>query len=151
MPVPPKDPALRQRRNKATTRAELPAEGSRKGKPAPPLPRRGADDPEWHKSTRRWWRVIWASPMASRWLKADIEALYFVAELVDAFNYRPTASLAAEIRHQQAGFGLTPIDRRRLEWTISDTEEKAAAGEESPARKRRRAEDPRAILRIVEK
>jgi hypothetical protein len=33
--------------------------------------------------TRRWWRTVWASPMAAAWLDADLPALVRLAQLVD--------------------------------------------------------------------
>jgi len=86
--------------------------------------------------------------MAPRFLEADVHQLYILAELVDRFWREPTTALAAEIRQQRLAFGLTPIDRRRLEWTIRQPEE------ESPAPQRRSGPvaatgDPRARLRAV--
>jgi hypothetical protein len=86
--------------------------------------------------------------MASEYVQADVHGLYRLAALVDAFWHEPDKELAAEIRLQQQCFGLTPLDRRRLQWEVERVEEvtrrraqrqpQAAAGE-----------DPRAALRIV--
>jgi hypothetical protein len=137
---PKKNPA---RRNKASTRAGLKNDHSVK---APKLPT-GA----WHAMTRSWWKDIWASPMATEFLKADVHALFRLAKLIDDYwsAKSPTArkELAGEIRLQQQSFGLTPFDRRRLEWTIESTEQAKAKG-----KKRRQKEptgdssDPRGVL-----
>jgi hypothetical protein len=44
-----------------------------------------------------------------------------VARLIDRFNYGEV-NLAAEIRLQRQCFGLTPLDRRRLQWEIERAE-----------------------------
>ena len=116
---------------------------------APRLPRReGGDD--WHSLTRAWWRDIWRSPMASEYVNADIHALYRLAALIDRFWREPSVALSAEIRLQQQAFGLTPLDRRRLEWTIEQAE---TASTRRQQRKVRRAQDgdidPREALRAV--
>lgn len=76
----------------------------------------------WHRMTRAWWRDVWHSPMASQYVQADIHGLYRLAVLIDQFWSDPTKELAAEIRLQQQAFGLSPIDRRRLEWSIEEVE-----------------------------
>ncbi len=110
------------------------------------LPKRD-DGAEWHKLTRSWWRDVWHSPMAGEYLEADKHALYRLAVLVDAFWVKPTAILAAEIRQQQQCFGLTPIDRRRLQWEIEKTEQaKRKRREPKPPTA---GEDPRRLLQAV--
>ena len=102
----------------------------------------------WHPLTRQWWRDVWRSPMAAEYLQADMHGLYRLAYLIDKFWKSGSASLAAEIRLQQQSFGLTPIDRRRLQWEVERTEE-------ATRKKARRVappeviEDPRKALRVV--
>jgi hypothetical protein len=90
---------------------------------------------------------------------SDLFALQRVAILVDMFyeavlkgDINKTLSLSSEIRQQEFRFGLTPMDRRRLQWTI---EQGDSAQERTDARKkaqdaaRTRPEpvgDPRSIL-----
>jgi hypothetical protein len=156
---PPKDPTTRQRTNRVAGAAAL--EDNRQNARVPPLPkRRGADgaplpkgDPaDWHPLTRAWWRDVWRSPMAARFTKADTHGLFTLAALVDLFQRTPTTQLASEIRQQRACFGLTPIDRWRLQWEV--------VGDAVPVKKPTAApapaptpsapgEDPRAILRAV--
>jgi hypothetical protein len=148
MPGPaPKDPALRQRRNRPKSGAVLAAEAQTRQR-APRLPKR--EGREWHTMTRAWWRDIWHSPMAAEYLNADMHALYRLAVLIDQYWQEPDSKLAAEIRLQQQAFGLTPLDRRRLEWTIEQAE---AASTRKAQRQVRRAHagemDPREALKAV--
>ena len=131
----------------------LPAEGASKRR-ARALPVRD-DGTEWHPGVLAWWKDIWRSPMASELLKADIHELYQLAELKHQFALKPTTALAAEIRLQRQCFGLTPLDRRRLEWSVAQAEEAT----ERRQQKRRPADvykpvaatdDPRSILRVVQ-
>jgi hypothetical protein len=141
----PKPAGTRARRNKASTARTLSTVHDVK---APALP----STREWHVQTLEWWRDVWASPMAPEYDDSDLHGLYLLAVLVDQFWENPSATLAAEIRLQRQCFGLTPIDRRRLQWEIDRGEE--AAGK---TRKRREAvapkpkpvasdEDPRRLL-----
>ena len=151
MPGPaPKHPSTRQRRNRTSTAATLAADPTLE---APALPTR-----IWHEQTRAWWRDIWASPMAPEYDDSDRHGLFALAVLVDDFWRTEDAKLrkdiAAEIRQQRQCFGLTPIDRRRLQWEIEKVDEAQDRG-----RKRREtapkppapadAADPRSVLRAV--
>jgi hypothetical protein len=135
---PPKSPATRQRANRATTAKML---GEAPAAAIPDLP----DDREWHSQTLAWWQDALASPMAGEYLQSDLHGLVRLAVLVDDYwqAETPTARtrLAAEIRLQGQAFGLSPIDRRRLQWEVKRAEE---AGTEKP--KRRRTKDPRLKL-----
>lgn len=141
----PKPVGLRQRRNRVATSANLPAEGTGQRR-APPLPQ----DREWRDLTRAWWRDVWHSPMAGEYLKADVHGLYILAELVDAFWENPTTTLAAEIRQHRTAFGLTPIDRRRLQWEVEKVESATRKRQPTaPERKGKRTTDPRSYLRVI--
>lgn len=99
--------------------------------------------------TRRWWKDLWASPMAGEYLRVDTHALFRLAVLIDKFWRQPSKELASEIRLQQQAFGLTPSDRRRLEWTVEKVEE---AKDKRDIRRSREAKiiqsgDPRKLLR----
>jgi hypothetical protein len=97
--------------------------------------------------TMAWWHDIWNSPMAKEYLRADVHALYRLALLVDLFWTKPTSVMAAEIRLQQQTFGLTPLDRRRLEWSIEQVETAKNRVQARKANKRKKAaDDPRAVL-----
>lgn len=140
----------RQRRNKTSTHATLVRDHD---VVAPPLPER---EQEWHPFTVQWWADIWASPMAPEFERtSDTHGLYLLAALHDDFwrvppdKPRVRAELAAEIRLQEQRFGLSPYDRRRLQWQIEATE---AAQDKGRQRRARTIEpvdpsaDPRAVL-----
>lgn len=149
-----KHASVRQRRNKAATAATLTA-------PAPDavlipeLPSRKdqfGDAMDWLPETVEWWNDVWSSPMANEFVNADFHGLYRLAILVDEFMHDPSSKNHAEVRIAQQAYGLTPYDRRRLEWTVEQTEDAKERG----AQRRRMAQapqhaahnDPR--LRIVE-
>jgi len=149
VPPLPKDPKTRQRRNRPSSNAQLePTE--RLGK-LPNLPKR-EDGGEWHRLTRAFWRDVQRSPMVAEYLKADLHGLFVLADLVEAFWRVETTSakvgLAAEIRQQRQGFGLTPIDRRRLQWEVQRVEHAKASNPPAPSRQRVQG-DPRVVLHAV--
>lgn len=141
MPPMPKHPSTRQRRNKTSTVRTLSlAEAITK---APELPA-GRD---WHAQTSAWWGDVWASPMAPEYDDSDRHGLFLLAVLVDDFWRQPSQALAAEIRLQRQCFGLSPIDRRRLQWEIQrgeDAVERRQARKASPAPTKKT--DPRKLL-----
>ena len=122
------------------------AEGSERQR-APSLPTHR----DWQPMTRAWWKDTWRSPMAAEFLRADVHGLYILAELVDAFWTDPEdLKLAAEIRQHRMAFGLTPIDRRRLQWEVERVEERRRLRPQAlEKRGGRKAADPRAMLRMV--
>jgi hypothetical protein len=86
--------------------------------------------------------------MAKEFLQVDVHTLYILAELMERFWRRPSIGLANEIRQRQAAFGLTPIDRRRLQWEIK---REPAVDKPKPAKRPKVAarNDPRHGLRAV--
>lgn len=123
---PPKNPAIRQRRNVKPTAATL-----EKGKlriSVPALPKG-----DWHARTRAFWSRLWESEMAGEFVEADVESLYILAVLVDEF-WNGDRDKAAEIRLQSQRFGLSPLDRRRLDWRIADKHEEKPAQTVKPKR-----------------
>ncbi|TFD27510.1 hypothetical protein [Cryobacterium cryoconiti] len=158
MAAPKKDATTRARRNTASTASKL-ADG-----PAvivPMLPTRPDEYSEqletyisvpWNAETLSWWADLWASPMAAEYHSADRHQLFLLAVLMDDFWRAPSTKLAAEIRLQRVAFGLTPYDRRRLEWTIETAEESKDRGQVRKDRQQRPASkgpDPRAVLTAV--
>lgn len=147
-PMPKRNPA---RRNASATKATLSREHD---VVAPDLPER---ETGWHKLTVDWWADIWASPMAPEFDSSDIHGLYVLADLVDAFwleeSARARTALAGEIRLQRQCFGLTPIDRRRLQWEIERTDEAQDRGKKRRAKADPKpsepAADPRTVLRLA--
>lgn len=145
----PKDPAIRQMRKNISTKALLPADKAPIVE-TPQLPEL-AGDREWHPLTIAWWEDLWVSPMSVEYMKMDLHGLVNLALLLDQFYNRPTAVLHAEIRLAQQNYGLTPLDRRRLEWTVTKTEE---AKDNYEHRRASRAQiighddDPRKVLDV---
>ena len=92
--------------------------------------------------TVAFWNDLSASPMAPVYPDADSPDLHVLAQLVDRLWRDPSTALAAEIRQQRMAYGLTPIDRRRLEWSVV-TEETASG----PAP--RRVTDARVVLKAI--
>lgn len=150
----PKPSALRQRRNKATTKASLPSAAAAANNPVPELPPR-QDGAAWHPRVVEWWESVWRSPMASEYLDADMRGgLYLLADL---YQIRWTAAspaalieAAKEIRLQSVAFGLTPIDRRRLQWEVEKGGEAAErTGRRKNPKTAAETKDPRAVLRAI--
>lgn len=141
----PKDPAIRQRRNKSSTRAILPAENAvtTKTPDLPKLPGRK----KWHPMAQDYWKAIWSSPMSHEFLHADLFALVRLVMLVNRFFMRGSLDVAREIRMMEQQFGLTPFSRRRLEWTVAQAEE---AKDQHEQKRIKRASvidaDPRGVL-----
>lgn len=148
MPPNAKDPTLRARRNKTTTRAVL---TQRKNPKIPPLP----TGTRWNQQVRDWWKRAWSSPMVPEWTDSDIDGLYLVAKMMQQFWDPDTSpntckALAGEIRQLLSVCGLTPMSRRSLQWEIDRGEAAAASttarrsGSTAPAKKAAARPDPRA-------
>lgn len=139
---PPKPAHLRQRTNKKAGGALLTAPES---PDVPPIP--NPDNREWHQLTLVAWQHAWESPMASQWLETDVDALGRLAVLWDAF-YNGAINALAEIRLQEQRFGLSPLDRSRLQWEVNRADE---SERRKPSKGKRAAggADPRGILMPV--
>lgn len=148
----PKDRSVRQRTNKTSTRATLRelAPDEIDIPPMPPNVRYSDADfgPEcpteyevpWSSTAQRYWTRLWSSPMASEFhAMSDIEGLYRLLMLVELFWRKPSVTLNGEIRLYEQQFGLNPLARRRLEWTIVGSERAQDEAEERAARKASRA------------
>ncbi len=146
MPGPmPKDPKIRQRRNKSASRALLPAETA-PIESAPRLPN-CPDERGWHSMAHRWWQDVWASPMHFEFVRGDVPALFRLIVLVNSFWWNGKLDVAKEIRLLEREFGLTPLSRRRLEWSVAQAEE--AKDKHEHHRSKRGlilAADPRKVL-----
>jgi hypothetical protein len=160
MPGPmPKDPAVRQRRNKATTRAVLMVREQPRLR-APNLPEltrtrkvKGqlvVEKVEWHPMAEKFWEAIWRSPMVAEFVRVDEPALFRLVYLVDLFWKKGSLAVATEIRLLEREFGLTPLSRRRLEWTVVQAEEAKDRHEENRVKRSLPivaiANDPRGVL-----
>jgi hypothetical protein len=108
------------------------------------------DGREWHPLTLKAWNTAFLSPMASQWLPTDVDALGRLALLWDAFYQKPNPNTMKEIRLQSALFGLSPLDRSRLQWEVARGDE--AEQKRQPKRQpttRTGTNDPRAFLVAV--
>jgi hypothetical protein len=146
LPPPPKDPKIRQRTNKKPSASSIEAVPVLESGLAPELPARGLEATPWHPLTVAFWTDVWGSPMARKYLQADLHGLYVLAELVDQFWTKPTPYMSAEIRAVRMPYGLTPLDRNRLDWKIEAP--KPAETTAVPEVKARADFDPRKVLEM---
>ena len=125
--VTPKPAEARRRRNVQVTAAKIAAPVL---EVIPELPARGRK--KWHTFTLAWWKSVQTCEMRNEYLESDLHGLYILADMIDTYwkATRGKASLAAEVRQQAMRYGLSPIDRRRLQWNIdrSKVEEEAPPG-----------------------
>ncbi|WP_457851847.1 phage terminase small subunit [Kocuria carniphila] len=152
MPGPlPKPVGVRARRHKTSTAAKLRSDATIIAPELPPLPL----NQEWHELVRTWWEDIWASPMAPEYTESDRHGLFKVAMLHQDFwtaeSSKGRQDAAKEIRLQEMRYGLSPIDRRRLQWEIERTEEAKDRGTRrraggSTSRQPDEGDDPRLTL-----
>lgn len=170
MPGPAAKPAgARARRNKHSTNAQLveltPEEREELIVPDLPLHPMAEDGRNWHFMTIAWWMDTWQSPMAQEYVDSDIHGMYLLAVIVDDFwrakTPRERQAAAGEIRLQAVRYGISPFDRRRLQWEIVKTEDardrhrrrksREAAGEPPAAAAAApvAGHDPRGVLRSV--
>lgn len=152
---PPKPAALRQRRNGNNLGANLPAESETAANEVPELFDRDDEQP-WHPKVVEWWESVWRSPMSAEYLGADMRGGLFL--LADLHQLRWTATsrtalleAAKEIRLQEVRFGLSPIDRRRLQWEVARGEEaeRKTKNHRPPKPPKSDGEDPRQVLKVV--
>jgi len=155
MPGPAPKPAdLRQRRNKKTGASTLPPLNNKqeKSKKTPAL--QNPDKRKFHKLTRAWWKRVWESPMAGEYLPTDIDGLARLAILIDNYYQNPAdkkaKELLGEIRLQEARFGLSPVDRSRLQWEVQRGEEAEQKRKPKQRSTPPHKADPRGILGVVE-
>lgn len=116
--VMPKHSSTRRRRNKAAGFRTLVVDGE-PDLSVPPLPARREG---WLPETEERWAVVMESPMRSEWTDSDVVGLVDVAKLWDMLYQPLTPSerikVMAEVRMQEQRYGLSPMDRRRLQWEI---------------------------------
>lgn len=141
---PPKPAHLRQRTNRKPGAAQLETPSGTVRVPPMPNP----DGRTWHPLTVTAWRHAWRSPMASQWLETDADAIGRLALLWDAFYKDPDGDALKEIRLQSSLFGLSPLDRTRLQWEVNRADE-SERKKPRPAAKPTGTRDPRAFLTAV--
>lgn len=148
MAQPKKHASTRARANKAPTAATLKSSGEE----IPAMP----EVVEWHPEAVAWWDDVWSSPMSPEWDDSDIHNVTICALLYNDVWLAESASdrqkAAAEFRLQRKDLGLTPYDRRRLEWSIESAENAKDSGKarrsRQGAKQPSQADDPR--LRLVQ-
>lgn len=91
----------------------------------------------WHAQTCIWWTAVWSSPMSNEWhADTDVHNVLAAAMHLDDMWQAETPAerqkADTQFLKRIASLGLTPYDRRRLEWTI----ETAAAARDAGARRR---------------
>jgi hypothetical protein len=84
--------------------------------------------------------------MAPQWLPTDVTGLGLLIVLYDNFYNGPHVDYLKEIRLQRQSFGLSPLDRSRLQWEVSRGEE--AERKRPRAETRKTGTDPRAIWAV---
>ncbi len=155
-------PDLFERRCACGGAPEPPAPGAKKRRGRPPKPRPpcarclGTGVLPWHRLTLAWWRDVWTSEVKDEYLEVDMHGLYRLAVLVDRY-WRESdegigvRELGAEIRLQQQAYGITPLDRTRLQWEVEkpDAEKRPGPPDDPPMPERPTGTDARAILRAV--
>lgn len=145
MPGPvPKPDSIRRRNNKRSTRAILPADGAALDV-APRLPTH-PEKKAWHPLAKQFWLDVWRSPMATQYVDADVHGLTRMLVLTDEFWRKPSVMVSAELRMLSQSYGLSPIDRRRLEWTIARAEDAVSENERKRVKRAKVIDDPREVL-----
>lgn len=139
----PKPARLRQRTNRKAGSGTLEAPTAAR---VPEIP--NPDARTWHPLTVAAWDHAWRSPMATQWLETDKDALGRLALLWDSYYQKTNAKVLAEIRLQEQRFGLSPLDRSRLQWEIGRAEETERKRQPLPLA-RTGTTDPRKILMAV--
>jgi len=123
MPQPKKPASTRARANRAAGAAKL---DLTKKYPVPAMP----SGVKWHAQVRMWWKGVWSAPMSNEWHASDRANVVVTAMLLNDFWTATTATArkeaAAEFRQHRAALGLTPYDRRRLEWEFRSPNDPAA-------------------------
>jgi hypothetical protein len=124
MPQQKKTASTRARANRAAGAAKL---DLTKKFPVPAMPK----GVSWHPQVRIWWKGVWSSPMSNEWHESDRANVVVAAMLLNDFWTATGASArkeaAAEFRQHRSSLGLTPYDRRRLEWEFRSPNDPAAS------------------------
>lgn len=129
MPVPPKHPSERRRRNATVPMTQLPAAG-RPGDPPPwPLPKQTPRE-------KVLWARLWATPAAAAWerLGWGDEVARYVRTLTRAELPDASASLLSVTLQMADRLGLNNLSMLRLRWEVAADELAERREELPPAR-----------------
>lgn len=148
----PKSASTRQRRNRVATQAVLPSVTESAERDVPKLPAR--EGGVWHPKVMEWWESVWKSPMAAEYLQSDVYGgLYLLAYLVHDFWKAEAADARQKafvgILKGWERFGLSPIDRRRLQWEVEKGDQATDRTDTRRQRKQASSKDPRDALKVV--
>jgi hypothetical protein len=103
---------------------------------------------KWHSMTLKAWQEFFESAMSTQWLPTDITGLEMLAVCYDKFYKTGDIEFMKEIRLQRPHYGLTPLDRSRLQWEVTRGEEAERKLQQQP--QKRPTSDPRKVLRMAE-
>lgn len=87
--------------------------------------------------------------MHFEFVRGDIPALFRLVALVNSFWWDGKLDVAKEIRLLEREFGLTPLSRRRLEWSVAQAEEAKDQHEQKQSKRAIIIDeiDPREVLK----
>jgi len=89
--------------------------------------------PRWLKGTRDWWARLWASPMATTYVAADVEPLIRLATFVECFRRGELgATELAQMTALEDRFGISPKARRGLQWEVARASADDGKAEDQP-------------------
>lgn len=133
MPPYPKHPSARARRHKTATHTELVVRDPNEVEiPSMPARFRIVDgeriETDWHPEAEATWIEVWTSPMVAEFLEADqggVRALLMLEnDMWERFERgKSITEIAAEVSRIRKNFGLAPMGRRSLQWTVAQTAE----------------------------
>jgi hypothetical protein len=141
----PKPAHLRQRTNKKAGNAMIQAVDSPEIPELPAHP----DGRTWHAYTVESWCRAWGSAMASQWLPTEFDGVFRLAMKWDDYYLKGRASDLGEIRLQEQRFGLSPLDRSRLQWEVNRGDEATRKLRQRIQPSARVSGDPRKLLTAV--
>lgn len=147
---PPKDPALRQRRNKAPSAGTLPPPSKRRRvRVPPPAAREGG----WHPRALAFWSALWRSSQAAELTQPiDHEVMLTLVDVVHdlqyAADFRERTAMLVQLRLLLVEYGFTKMALRRLQWTVEPEEPRRPRASAS-GQDREDVVDPRSVLRAV--
>jgi hypothetical protein len=81
----------------------------------------------------RWWRNVWAHPIAAIWETCDHPAVERLGYLIDK-GPEASASEMGEARQLEDRLGLSPMARRRLQYEIDKAAGATASAPAAPAK-----------------
>jgi hypothetical protein len=84
-----------------------------------PIPKPSTD---WSPRTVSAWRAWWRDPASTQWTDSDWDAVWALAELLEAGLVRN----AAEIRLRSDGLGLSQKGKRDMRWRVEASDEPIA-------------------------